>query len=73
MDGMLQFLSDCDYLLMQKMSLTEVHGDLFTSTDCLMHCVSQDLHMSKGIAAEFKKRFGGVDELRQQSTLDYFI
>ena len=57
---------------MQKMSFTEVHGDLFTSSDSLVHCVSRDLHMGKGIAAEFKKQFGGVDELRQQSIFLYF-
>ena len=57
----------------QKMSLTEVRGNLFTSSDSLVHCVSRDLHMGKGIAAEFKKQFGGVDELRQQSKLVYCI
>ena len=51
------------------MSLTEVRGNLFTSSDSLVHCVSRDLHMGKGIATEFKKKFGGVDELRQQSKL----
>ncbi|BFZ09269.1 hypothetical protein BsWGS_12308 [Bradybaena similaris] len=48
--------------------ITEVKGDLF---DCpgsysLAHCVSQDLHMSKGIAAIFKQKFGGLDELQAQ-------
>jgi len=56
----------CLYVVTQKM-FTEVSGDLFTSPDSLVHCVSRDLHMGKGIATEFKKRFGGVDELRQQS------
>lgn len=51
--------------------ITEVKGDLF---DCpgnysLAHCVSQDLHMSKGIAAIFKEKFGGLDELRAQGWL----
>lgn len=32
----------------------------------LMHCVSVDMAMGKGIAIEFKKRFGGVDELKRQ-------
>lgn len=49
------------------MSFTEVHGDLFTSSDSLVHCVSRDLHMGKGIATEFKKQFGGLDDLRQQN------
>ena len=49
------------------MPITEVQGDLFSSADSLVHCVSRDLHMGRGIATEFKKQFGGVDELRQQS------
>ena len=59
-------------VLIQKMSFTEVHGDLFTSSDSLVHCVSRDLHMGKGIATEFKKQFGGLDDLRQQSMLVLF-
>jgi len=55
------------------MSLTEVRGNLFTSSDSLVHCVSRDLHMGKGIATEFKKQFGGVDELSQQSKLVLII
>jgi len=51
------------------MSYTEVRGDLFTSADSLVHCVSRDLHMGKGIATEFKKRFDGVEELCKQSKL----
>lgn len=45
-----------------------INGDLF-STDAdvsLAHCVSEDFKMSKGIAKEFKKRFGKVDELIKQ-------
>ncbi|XP_060087492.1 ADP-ribose glycohydrolase OARD1 isoform X2 [Heteronotia binoei] len=45
-----------------------VKGDLFTSpgTDSLAHCISEDCHMSAGIAAIFKKKFGGVQELLSQ-------
>lgn len=43
-----------------------IEGDLFESEGCLCHCVSEDMSMSKGIAVEFKKRFGRVDELRRQ-------
>jgi O-acetyl-ADP-ribose deacetylase (regulator of RNase III) len=32
----------------------------------LVHCISADLAMGKGIAKIFKERFGGVDELRRQ-------
>ena len=46
----------------------EVQGDLFTCppTDGLVHCVSRDLRMGKGIAVLFKKKFGGVEELKKQ-------
>lgn len=32
----------------------------------LVHCVSQDLRMGRGIAVEFRNRFGRIDELRRQ-------
>ena len=48
--------------------ITEIQGDLFTcdSDFALVHCVSADLKMGRGIAVEFKKRFGGLLELREQ-------
>lgn len=48
----------------------EVNGDLFSasSNTSLAHCVSQDMHMSKGIATLFRDRFGQVNELKNQST-----
>ena len=33
----------------------------------LAHCVSADLVMGKGIAVEFKRRFGRVDDLKNQN------
>jgi hypothetical protein len=47
----------------------ELKGDLFScpSDVCLAHCVSVDLHMGKGIAVLFKKKFGHVNQLREQS------
>lgn len=46
----------------------EERGDLFEVGPewSLCHCVSKDLVMGAGIAVEFKKRFGGVEELRRQ-------
>jgi O-acetyl-ADP-ribose deacetylase (regulator of RNase III) len=47
----------------------EIHGDLFTTSDkmsSLAHCVAKDLRMGKGIATFFKKKYGGIDELRSQ-------
>ena len=39
------------------MIINLVSGDLFTSSDSLVHCVSADMRMSKGIALQFKQRF----------------
>ena len=52
----------------QGFKFEEKNGDLFDcpETDSLVHCVSADLRMGKGIAVIFKKKFGGVEELRLQ-------
>ncbi|KAL5515150.1 hypothetical protein EMCRGX_G000275 [Ephydatia muelleri] len=45
-----------------------VRGDLFScpGTASLAHCISADMRMGKGIAVEFKKRYGHVEELKEQ-------
>lgn len=44
-----------------------VKRDLFSAKKCaLAHCVSADLRMGKGIALEFRNRFGGLQELHAQ-------
>jgi hypothetical protein len=47
----------------------EVEGDLFEAAEdfALRHCVSADFKMSQGIALEFRRRFGRVDELINQN------
>eukprot|EP01119_Soliformovum_irregulare_P016081 TRINITY_DN4626_c0_g3_i2.p1 TRINITY_DN4626_c0_g3~~TRINITY_DN4626_c0_g3_i2.p1 ORF type:complete len:668 (+),score=242.75 TRINITY_DN4626_c0_g3_i2:14-2017(+) len=50
-----------------KFSIKEMEGDLFESPCSLMHCVSRDLKMDKGIAAGFKKKFGGEEKLKEQN------
>merc|ERR1719331_2527210 len=47
----------------------EERGDLFEvgSEWSLCHCVSKDLHMGAGIAVDFKKQFGGVEDLTRQN------
>lgn len=59
----------------QLMTFTEKCGDLFTSppTASLAHCVSEDLHMGKGIATIFKKEFGRVGELKAQGMYTLYI
>lgn len=51
-----------------KLDFSEVRGDLFScpKTASLVHCVSEDMAMGKGIAKEFKKQFGGVHKLKEQ-------
>uniref|UniRef100_A0A914VF27 Macro domain-containing protein n=1 Tax=Plectus sambesii TaxID=2011161 RepID=A0A914VF27_9BILA len=51
------------------MLLTERKGDLFKDAEegaALAHCISEDCRMGKGIAAIFKKNYGGVSELLKQ-------
>ncbi|KAH8364057.1 hypothetical protein KR084_002024, partial [Drosophila pseudotakahashii] len=50
-------------------NLSEVDGDLFSApkTYSLAHCVGADLAMGAGIAVQFKKVYGKVDELRAQN------
>lgn len=50
------------------MKLNEIKGDLFTcDKGTSAHCVSEDFHMSAGIATEFKKQFGHVSDLLDQN------
>lgn len=48
--------------------LWEEHGDLFEVGPewSLCHCVSKDLEMGMGIAVDFKKLFGGLQDLHRQ-------
>lgn len=48
------------------MKYKELIGDLFKSSGPIGHCVSEDLDMGKGIAVEFKRRFGMVSVLLNQ-------
>ncbi|XP_046896126.1 ADP-ribose glycohydrolase OARD1 isoform X1 [Hypomesus transpacificus] len=49
--------------------LLHVEGDLFSSPEdeALAHCISEDCRMGAGIAVMFKKKFGGVEDLKKQS------
>ncbi|CAG04024.1 unnamed protein product [Tetraodon nigroviridis] len=52
-----------------KWRLSYVPGDLFScpEDESLPHCISEDCRMGAGIAVTFKKRFNGVEELKQQN------
>ena len=56
-----------------KMNYSETRGDLFScpAGASLAHCVSEDMALGKGIAKEFKKRFGGLHDLKAQGILLY--
>ena len=47
--------------------INEIHGDLFNGPkSSLAHCVASDLKMGAGIAVLFKKKFKGLDKLKEQ-------
>ena len=47
----------------------EKKGNVFDTTDdALAHCVSRDLNMGAGIALQFKRRYGRVDELMKKTS-----
>lgn len=49
------------------MYLVEKSGDLFTSKLSKAHCVSADQRQGAGIALEFRRRYGHIDELLGQN------
>lgn len=50
-------------------NVKEITGDLFEAHEeyAIGHCVSQDFQMDRGIALEFRRRFGQVEELKDQN------
>ena len=51
-----------------KLAFKEVKGDLFTSGDCLGHCISADKKLGKGIAKTFERKFRLRSRLHQMNT-----
>lgn len=49
------------------MYLLEKKGDLFASELSKAHCVSADQRQGAGIALQFRRRYGRIDELVQQN------
>lgn len=64
-------LSSYQKFLKEKVAFTpkvvESKGDIFETDKsmALAQCVSSDLKMTKGIALEFRRRFGGLNQLRR--------
>ncbi|XP_058497958.1 ADP-ribose glycohydrolase OARD1 isoform X1 [Solea solea] len=52
-------------------SLNYVTGNLFfgPQDEALAHCISEDCRMGAGIAVLFKRKFGGVAELKEQKKM----
>uniref|UniRef100_A0A3B3VCY6 Macro domain-containing protein n=1 Tax=Poecilia latipinna TaxID=48699 RepID=A0A3B3VCY6_9TELE len=50
-------------------TLNYITGNLFSCPwdESLAHCISEDCRMGAGIAVMFKKKFGRVSELKEQS------
>ena len=46
--------------------ITTIIGNVLEDQGSIGHCVSSDLKMSKGIAKDFKEKFGGLLELQKQ-------
>ena len=59
---------------MQKFSFEVKKGNLFCcpSMESIAHCISEDIAMGKGIAYQFKKKFGGIAELKRQGMEQIF-
>ncbi|XP_015228945.1 PREDICTED: O-acetyl-ADP-ribose deacetylase 1 [Cyprinodon variegatus] len=51
-----------------SLELKYVTGDLFSCPpdEALAHCISEDIRMGAGIAVMFKKKFKGVERLKEQ-------
>jgi len=64
-----KYMDDIRSKIITNSNIVEVEGDLFQATTdyALGHCVSKDFKMSKGIALEFRRKFGQVDQLLQQN------
>ncbi|XP_076022493.1 ADP-ribose glycohydrolase OARD1 isoform X2 [Genypterus blacodes] len=63
--------SDTTQCAEDRWMLNHVSGDLFScgEDEALAHCISEDCRMGKGIAVMFKKKFKGVEELKEQKKM----
>lgn len=68
-------LSPCGQTEEDTWRLNYVPGDLFScpEDESLAHCISEDCRMGAGIALIFRKKFNGVEELKQQSESDFLF
>ena len=49
--------------VVEKLSPRQINGELFTSPDSLVHCVSSDFHIGRGIATQFLSRYPDIKSL----------
>ncbi|KAL4154336.1 hypothetical protein QTP88_000215 [Uroleucon formosanum] len=63
-----EYISDSECQNYRNARVQEVTGDLFTVLEefHLLHCVSADLKLNQGIALEFRRKFGHLQNLKLQ-------
>lgn len=63
-----EYMSDLTLRNSRSKNVQEVAGNIFDESEDyhLVHCVSADLKLSQGIALEFRRRFGHLQELKLQ-------
>lgn len=62
------YIEEKERRLIVSKNVKEITGDLFEASEeyALGHCVSQDFRMDRGIALEFRRKFGQIEELSKQ-------
>jgi len=60
-----KYIEDIRTKLVSNSNVIEVESNLFETPEdfSLGHCVSRDFKMSQGIALEFRRKFGQIDQL----------
>lgn len=63
-----EYMEDPASQNVKNSNVHEVSGDIFETPEefHLVHCVSGDLKLSRGIALEFRRRYGHIEKLKQQ-------
>ncbi|KAL4103608.1 hypothetical protein QTP88_018969 [Uroleucon formosanum] len=63
-----EYMEDPASQNVKNSNVHEAFGDIFETPEefHLVHCVSGDLKLSRGIALEFRRRYGHIEKLKQQ-------
>lgn len=62
------YLEEKTKRIISNKNIIEIAGDIFEAPEeyVLGHCTSQDFQMNQGIALEFRRKFGHIEELKNQ-------